>query len=79
MLHFNGNTFNDFILLNVTCNSAVPELSFDFPWQQWSRERAMILRYTYIVCLFICMIRSFRRDVYDVFVLLGYYALLIGS
>jgi hypothetical protein len=28
-----------------------------FPWQQWLRERALILRYTYIACIvhLLCM------------------------
>jgi hypothetical protein len=67
------------ILLNMTCSSTIPKFSVHVPWQQWSRERATMLRYTCIAYLFICMISSFRRDVNEIFALVGCYAVLIGS
>jgi hypothetical protein len=39
-----ANTPSEYVLLNA------------FPLQQWLQERASMLRYTYIVCLFVIII-----------------------
>ena len=44
-------TFNSFMLLTATCRSH-RERIVSFPWQQWSREHALMLRFacvTYLV------------------------------
>jgi hypothetical protein len=45
-------TLNDFILLTATYRSTVQtERIAAISWQQWLRERATFLRYTYIAYL----------------------------
>jgi len=68
-------TFNSFILLPATCRStAIPrERIVVFPWQQWSREHAMMLCYacvTYLVsfvwkwCVVVRDATSFRPSLF---------------
>jgi hypothetical protein len=44
---------NGFVQTRATCMLTKMEMeSFAaLPWQQWFRERASVLRYTYIACL----------------------------
>jgi hypothetical protein len=51
-MRLHGN--NGFILLTATCRSATkqPGRTVALPLQQWLRERATILRYTYIAYVY---------------------------
>jgi len=47
LLNFCGNT-NTFVLFTATCTSTIQRARIVvFPWQQWLRERAPVLPYTY--------------------------------
>jgi hypothetical protein len=60
LLRFRGNTRRDSsMLLPATCGSTLQrERIVAFPWQQWLRERATVLPYTYIACV----VRSFAQS-----------------
>ena len=53
-------TLKGFILFTAACESATiqGEWIVAFWLQQWSREHVTLLRYTYIVCLFVTLFRG---------------------
>jgi len=49
-------TMNTYIVDNVSSSTTIQREStgtFEFPWQQWLRERVTTLHHTYIACLVI--------------------------